>query len=536
MTNSHIMKALLNERPNGVSFDPMAVRLLRKTIPLEDLQIEELKDEMFQLGNGRWFSLDMIADDETRRALQEQVADWVLESPCLSLGRLFESYCGVLHHISTLQDFATFLRKLGISVSEYGRGGFYCFKPTSNLGESLTLIAKSISEWQEDAGGMLALYDIEEQLPYLTAEALEDIRTKFLPEIHVEEVGGLPCWLTAEAVHLPEDFSEKITDAVDTLVELGKKVDTGNLEFALDLFYRIRFREAYNLTNRRVFISICAKHYNGTLSNKRAISRDFFRDWAEHHAVMQFPRRAPADPVASINGATGKRHRSPNTRFDNLGVPIGAELVFAKDQYTICKVLNDSNQVEFDGESWAISRLANHLLNASAENGFRHFCYEGELLWDRRLRLADEKLASPEVPPSTVNLAVTEGAVANEEQPSRGRTENCWNAIDSRFISSSEIETDDEQCAFQAEDNDREIIGLEGRPLKLATWRAFKSAGTDPRVAEWARRVEQGESVEHIARGTGRSALTVKEYIMHRRRYFLVCKKNGIRPEGEADV
>ena len=50
-----------------------------------------------------------------------------------------------------------------------------------------------------------------------------------------------------------------------------------------------------------------------------------------------------------------------------------------------------------------------------------------------------------------------------------------------------------------------EIIGLEGRPLSPATWRAFRSDGTNPRVAEWARRVENGESVEEYRTGVGYS-------------------------------
>ena len=80
------------------------------------------------------------------------------------------------------------------------------------------------------------------------------------------------------------------------------------------------------------------------------------------------------------------------------------------------------------------------------------------------------------------------------------------------------------------------IIGLEGRPLSPSTWRAFRSAGTNPRVAEWARRVENGESVENIASENGLMVSTVKEYIINRRRYFVICEKNGIVPEGGANV
>jgi hypothetical protein len=79
-----------------------------------------------------------------------------------------------------------------------------------------------------------------------------------------------------------------------------------------------------------------------------------------------------------------------NTRFSNLGVPVGAELLFIKDRHISCVVQNGLNQVEYDGNAWAISALANHLLGVSSGNGFRYFSYDGEILWDRRLRLERE--------------------------------------------------------------------------------------------------------------------------------------------------
>ncbi len=68
MTTAELLAALARECPNGVSFDPMAVRLLRQKVPFEDWQIEDLKAAMFQLGSGLWFSREMISDDESRLA------------------------------------------------------------------------------------------------------------------------------------------------------------------------------------------------------------------------------------------------------------------------------------------------------------------------------------------------------------------------------------------------------------------------------------------------------------------------------------
>lgn len=474
MTTAELLKALARECPNGVSFDPMAARLLRQRIPFEDWQIRNLQASMFQLGSGLWFSREMISDDETLLAFEGQAVEWLMEHRCFSVERLFRDFCGVLRHIITPEVCAAFLRHLGFTVAVWEKGSLFCFQSPPGLDECLVAASETISKRLEEAEGILALNEIEAAMPHLTAEALEGIRTKFLPEVNATEVGAMPCWCSTEAIHLPEDFSEKLTTVVDTLVTLEERVSVVNLEFALNLFYCTHFREEYALTDNDTFMRVCAKHYRG--------GNDVFLNTRK-------PRVRANDLSVS-----GRRVRSPNTRFRNLDVPIGAKLVFATDSHITCTVLDDSNQVEYGGKAWAISSLANHLLGASSLNGFCHFSYEGEILWDRRLRLEradkqDEDRAEEILPPSA------------KVQEAKG-----------------------------------EIIGLDGRPLSVSTWQFFRSAGTNPRVAEWARRVENGESVENIAGEYGLMVSAVKEYIGNHDRYFIICEKNDIVPEDGADV
>jgi hypothetical protein len=291
--------------------------------------------------------------------------------------------------------------------------------------------------------------------------------------VHLAEIGGVSCWRTAETIPLPEDFPEKLTTAVDTLVALEEKLSVANLEFALNLFYCVHFRKEYALLDNGAFMRVCAKHYQG--------EEDAF-------PITKKPRVR-----ASALSVPGRRVRSPNTCFRNIGVPIGARLVFAKDSHISCTVLDGSNQVEYDGKAWAISTLAMHLLDVRPANGFAYFSYEGENLWDRRLRLERE-----------------------------GKQED--------------FQTEETPPPVTVRDAASEIVGMEGRALSPATWRAFKSAGTSSRVAEWARRVQRGESVDTIARESGYSVGTVKVQIGDHHRYFKVCDINGIVPEDGLDV
>lgn len=371
MTTAELLAALARECPNGVSFDPMAVRLLRQKVPFEDWQIENLKTEMFQLGNGLWFSREMILDDESRLALREQATAWLVEHGCFSVERLLRGFRGVFRYIATPEDCAAFLMHLGFTVAVWGKGGYFCSQPPPSLDDSLAAISETIAGWLEEADGTLTFHEIEQAMPHLTAEALEVIRAQFLPEVHAADVGGVPCWCSTDATHLPEDFSEKLTTAVDTLVALEERMSAANLEFALNLLYRIRFRKEYALPDNDTFMRVCAKHYQG--------GNDVFSNTKK--------------PRAKTNdwSVPSKRVRSPNTRFRSLGVPIGAKLVFIKNSHIICTVLDDSNQVEYRGKAWGISALTKHLLGGGGPaNGFAYFSYEGVTLLERRSRLERE--------------------------------------------------------------------------------------------------------------------------------------------------
>lgn len=473
MTTNELLSVLEQECPNGVSFDPMALRLLRQKIMLEDRQIEDLKAAMFQLRSGLWFSCEMISGNETLLALKERAMEWLKVHGCFSVERLFRVFFGVIRHIASPEDSATFLRHLGFTVAVWGKGGYFCFQPPPSMDDRLATISEMIAGRLDEVGGTLTFHEIELSMPYLTAEALENIRVHFLPEVHEVNVGGVSCWRSEDAISLPEDFSEKLTTILDTMVALDEKVNAAKLEFALNLFYRIRFRAEYSLQDNDTFMRVCAKNYQG-----------------ENEV---FPNTKKSSARTNGLSVPGRRVRSPNTRFCNLGLPIGAKLTFTKDNHITCTVLDASNQVEYGGKTWAISALASHLLGGSAANGFVHFSYEDEILWDRRLRLE-------------------------------------------RKDKKDEYKAEKMPLPADVQETKSEIIGLEGRPLSPLTWRSFRADGTNPNVAVWARRVENGESVEQIAQESGYAVSTMKNMISNYRLYYKVCQRNDIVPEGGAIV
>ena len=88
-------------------------------------------------------------------------------------------------------------------------------------------------------------------------------------------------------------------------------------------------------------------------------------------------------------------------RFGEIGIPLGAELVFTRDSSKKCRVVED-RKVEYEGERLALSALATKLLYGSTTpvrvQGALYFTYEDEchgveLLTDRRDRIESEEEA-----------------------------------------------------------------------------------------------------------------------------------------------
>ena len=84
-----------------------------------------------------------------------------------------------------------------------------------------------------------------------------------------------------------------------------------------------------------------------------------------------------------------------NFSFKMLGIPVGEELIFFKDDSEKCIVHDDKNNVEYgpNGEITTLSSLGAKLLNwnsSASVQGPKYFLYNGETLYDWRHRMENE--------------------------------------------------------------------------------------------------------------------------------------------------
>ena len=80
--------------------------------------------------------------------------------------------------------------------------------------------------------------------------------------------------------------------------------------------------------------------------------------------------------------------RRPDFRFDMVGIPLGATLTLDRDNSVTCFVVKLSPaQVFYDGEVRSLSDSAGEAAGLKwMPNGTHEWCYEGQTLWDRRMR------------------------------------------------------------------------------------------------------------------------------------------------------
>ena len=96
--------------------------------------------------------------------------------------------------------------------------------------------------------------------------------------------------------------------------------------------------------------------------------------------------------------AQAKAQRRTNFRFEDLGIPIGAELTFSRNRELKATVVDNKSKVEFEGEEMSISGAANIILQRDPQqtittsvNGALFWEWENEILNAIRTRIEQER-------------------------------------------------------------------------------------------------------------------------------------------------
>ncbi|MDE5833848.1 MAG: hypothetical protein K2H64_12890 [Desulfovibrio sp.] len=468
---------LAKDNPNGVSFEPLALRLWHKRAGVDFGSAESLlSPHMLKLGKS-WFCRPMLAPEETWTALDGWIGQNLEQYGFFSAGSFLRRVRSDMPKIKTESDAAALLEFMGYELADY-QGRKFCvaedyspalagfisddvfefLAPDDRLATILEGLRDNLSRRLRENGEIWIDDLLREDLPNLDAEALETIRNLLLPQAHAQDIDGRTVWSLPEAICLPEDFSEKITYVIDVWSKLKRGLGAATLGDSLNILYGLDFREEYGLTDNALFLEQCANAYAG---------QEYLRT---DLAYGRLTRRS----------GERRRKRRKDTNFQDLGIPPGSVLRFVRDPSQICETEDGTSRVRYGGEVMYISTLAQRLLNISdGANGFREFSYDGETLDKRRQRLEREGGEKPAPVPRQADIIV------RRKHPS---------AADSGDSAPEDNLARDE--------NGDLILGLSGRPLTKSFWRDVLRAPRIAGIENWYHRYVKGESYEDIAPAT----------------------------------
>jgi hypothetical protein len=90
--------------------------------------------------------------------------------------------------------------------------------------------------------------------------------------------------------------------------------------------------------------------------------------------------------------------KSPRTTFEMVGVPVGATILFHNDKALSAVVVDNTNKIKYNGKINAISNIGLDILKEKGVkgscNGFAHFYYNGEKLFDMRPDQQDKEITN----------------------------------------------------------------------------------------------------------------------------------------------
>jgi hypothetical protein len=190
----------------------------------------------------------------------------------------------------------------------------------------------------------------------------------------------------------------KTTNLVERLRSLSGST---SIPAPFEVYYSCEIRDEFRLdeVERNMHFVFGPDRYNDR--------REFFRTDPERVKIALHPYAKPEteqdvgppeyerEMAEEFQPSRSERPR-PRFRFDLIGVPPGSVLTFFRDP-TITALVHDETRIEFQGEVTTVSKAANLVFHERygkkhwGGNGAMAWRYDGELLWDRRLRLEESE-------------------------------------------------------------------------------------------------------------------------------------------------
>jgi hypothetical protein len=262
---------LFDDYASGFRFEATALRLLSGKTGIEiDANMQSaLKRQMFCRNDGIYFLFDHVAGAETREEIV-QFADLLLdEYGCFEVPELYGLYADRLNAkiIGSAEDFEKFYGQIGNSdvrcvaapqignrIARYSNGNVWVtFKEVA---------AKIIAAIADEFYGSVSEDDLHTKFYAFSTDLLAKIiKYCAADELVRVEINDSICYQTFDALGLPEDFSDALSETVERLADIGLEPSQEVLHTAISLKLGVNFLSEYNLPDWDTFRRLISLFY-----------------------------------------------------------------------------------------------------------------------------------------------------------------------------------------------------------------------------------------------------------------------------------
>jgi hypothetical protein len=268
-----VLSVLRNDYVSGFRFDTTALRLLSNKVGVEvdDNMHTTLKRQMFCRDDGIYFLFDHIADAETRKDIVQFANSWLDEYGCFEVPELYGLYADRLNAkiVGNADDFEKFYEQIGnrgvrCVVAPYIGNRIARFSNANVWGSFEAIADKIIAVANDEFGGVISEDDLHTKFCAFSVDLLAKIiKHRAEDRLVRTEINGIVCYQTLEALGLPENFSDTLTETLERLDELNLVPNEEVLHTALSLVLGVNFKAEYNLPTQEIYRRLIAVHYKG---------------------------------------------------------------------------------------------------------------------------------------------------------------------------------------------------------------------------------------------------------------------------------
>ena len=242
---------------SGFRFDTTALLLLGAAsgVEIDEHMQVALKRKMFHRDDDIYFLLDTVADAATRNDIVESADAYLQEYGCFEISEFYKLYEDRVNpkSIGSAVDFESFYKQIcnsgvrcvaapqiGTRIARFSNGNVWgTFKEVS---------AKIVAAITDEFYGSINEEDLHSKFCAFSSDLLAKIIKYCAAEELVRvEINDSICYQTFEALGLPENFSDVLSETLEKLEDIGLEPSQDVLHTAISLDLGVNFLSEFNL-------------------------------------------------------------------------------------------------------------------------------------------------------------------------------------------------------------------------------------------------------------------------------------------------